>query len=206
MQHKGYVGVVELDEEAGIIHGRVIGLRDVITFQGETVAAARKAFEDSVDDYLAFCKERGEEPEKPYSGRLLVRVTPELHRALAGVAESRKQSMNSLIEAALVRAVESAIFTGSKKKVFSPTSRKRVAPEYLLYKVKVGELVPITGPIVEVDPAERGAIEADVLAYLHEYIQTKGGVSEPQNRVERRLGEIAAIHAQKAHESSTSEP
>src|SRR4051812_39212530 len=103
MQHKGYVGLAEIDEEAGTIHGRVIGLRDVITFQGESVAEARKAFEESVDDYLAFCKERGEDPEKPYSGRLLVRVTPELHRALAVVAETRKQSMNSLIEAALVR-------------------------------------------------------------------------------------------------------
>ena len=62
MDYKGYVGRVEYDDEAGIFHGEVINTRDVITFQGETVEELRKAFRDSVDDYLAFCAERGEEP------------------------------------------------------------------------------------------------------------------------------------------------
>jgi predicted HicB family RNase H-like nuclease len=61
MEYKGYIGIVEFDDEAGIFHGEVINLRDVITFQGESVQELRQAFQDSVDDYLAFCAERNEE-------------------------------------------------------------------------------------------------------------------------------------------------
>jgi predicted HicB family RNase H-like nuclease len=66
MQHRDYAGEAWVDDEAGVIRGRVIGLKDVITFQGDTVKAVRAAFVESVDDYLAFCKERGEKPEKPH--------------------------------------------------------------------------------------------------------------------------------------------
>ncbi len=72
MTYEGYTGSVEVDMEAEILFGRVVGLRDVVTFQGETVAEARKAFQDSVDDYLAFCAERGEPPEKHASKRFLI--------------------------------------------------------------------------------------------------------------------------------------
>ena len=64
MQHKGYWGLVEYDDEAGIFHGEVINLRDVVTFHGESVQELRQAFQESVDDYLAFCAERGDEPER----------------------------------------------------------------------------------------------------------------------------------------------
>jgi predicted HicB family RNase H-like nuclease len=64
MQYKGYTGRVEFDNEAGIFHGEVIGLRDVITSQGRTVDEVRDAFRESVEDDLAFCAKRGEEPEK----------------------------------------------------------------------------------------------------------------------------------------------
>jgi predicted HicB family RNase H-like nuclease len=101
MQYKGYTGLIEVDEDAGVLFGRVVGLRDVITFQGATVAEARRAFEESVDVYLDFCASRREAPEKPYSGKFLVRVKPELHRRLANEAEVRKTSLNALIEAVL---------------------------------------------------------------------------------------------------------
>jgi predicted HicB family RNase H-like nuclease len=68
MKYKGYTGIVEFDEASGVLFGRVIGLRDVITFEGESVAEVIQAFHDSVDVYLEFCAERGESPEKPYSG------------------------------------------------------------------------------------------------------------------------------------------
>jgi predicted HicB family RNase H-like nuclease len=68
MEYKGYIGQVAFDDEASIFHGKVINTRDVITFQGKSVAELKKAFRDSVDDYLAFCSERGEEPDKPFSG------------------------------------------------------------------------------------------------------------------------------------------
>jgi predicted HicB family RNase H-like nuclease len=65
MQYKRYIGKVELDAEAGIFHGEVVGIRDVVTFQGQTVQEAERAFRESVDDYLAFCGSRGEQPEEP---------------------------------------------------------------------------------------------------------------------------------------------
>lgn len=65
MNYKGYVGRVEYDDEAGIFHGEVINLRDVINFQGATVDDLRRAFQESIDDYLEYCAQRGEEPERP---------------------------------------------------------------------------------------------------------------------------------------------
>ncbi len=105
MEYMGYSAIVEIDEEAGILHGRVLGLRDVITFQGESVREARKAFEESVDDYLEFCKARGEVPDKPYSGKFLVRVDPALHRIAASRAEATGMSLNAFVEKALTELV-----------------------------------------------------------------------------------------------------
>ena len=97
MEYKGYTGQVEFDDEANIFHGEVINLRDVVTFQGATVRELRKAFRDSVDDYLEFCTERGESPEKPYSGKFMVRVEPELHKALAIHARKARKSLNAWV-------------------------------------------------------------------------------------------------------------
>jgi len=69
MKYKGYVGKVEFDDEAGTFHGEVLDTRDVITCQGQSVAELKAAFRESIDDYLAFCKERGEEPNKPHLGQ-----------------------------------------------------------------------------------------------------------------------------------------
>ena len=65
MEYKGYLARAEFDDEADIFHGQVINIRDVVTFQGRSVDELCQAFEDSVQDYLAFCAERGEEPESP---------------------------------------------------------------------------------------------------------------------------------------------
>jgi len=106
MQYKGYMGRIQIDEDAGIIFGQVVGLRDVITFQGETVEEARKAFEESVDEYLRFCEEKGQSPEKPYSGKFLVRIKTSLHRELVNLAEARNQSLNTLVEQLLEQGVQ----------------------------------------------------------------------------------------------------
>ncbi len=66
MTYKGYEAVVRFDEDAGVFHGEVINTRDVITFQGRLVKRLKKAFKESVEDYLAFCEGRGEEPDKPF--------------------------------------------------------------------------------------------------------------------------------------------
>ena len=105
MEHKGYLGHVEYDDEAGVFHGEVVNLRDVITFQGESVDELRRAFRESVDDYLAFCAARGEEPEKPYSGTFTVRIPPELHRDIALRARMAGKSLNGWVTDLLGQAV-----------------------------------------------------------------------------------------------------
>lgn len=97
MKYKGYLGEVTYDSDAKIFHGEVLGLKDVITFQGTTVVELEKAFKDSVDDYVAWCKERGEEPEKAFSGNLRIRISPDLHAKLAQTAIVQGVSLNSLI-------------------------------------------------------------------------------------------------------------
>lgn len=97
MEYKGYTARVAFDEEAQIFHGEVINTRDVITFQGESVQELQCEFKNSVDDYLEFCAERGEEPDKPYSGQFVVRVTPDVHRSVALAAKMSGKSLNAWI-------------------------------------------------------------------------------------------------------------
>ena len=104
MEHKGYVGVFEFDPTMDAFHGEIINTRDVITFQGRSVSELRKALRDSVEDYLAFCAERGEEPEKPFSGTFLVRGTPDLHRRVSVAAAVAKKSVNAWVTETLERA------------------------------------------------------------------------------------------------------
>jgi predicted HicB family RNase H-like nuclease len=106
MEYKGYIGRVEFDDEAGIFHGEVVNTRDVITFQGTTVAQLRVAFHESVDDYLDFCRERGEQPEKPHSGRFVTRVSPDLHRRISRAAAAAGKSLNAWVAEQLERDVE----------------------------------------------------------------------------------------------------
>ncbi len=101
MKYKGYTGLVEFDEDAKIFHGEVIGLRDVITFQGRSVAELEKALVDSVEYYLAWCAERNKQPEKPFSGKLMVRTTPEIHSRAAIAAARIGLSLNKYIEKAI---------------------------------------------------------------------------------------------------------
>ena len=97
MIYKGYIGSVTFDDEAGILFGTVTNVDDIITFHGESVREVRQAFRDSVDDYLEFCASRGEKPDKPYSGRFVMRVPPELHRKLATKAARAGTSLNAYV-------------------------------------------------------------------------------------------------------------
>ena len=106
MEYKGYFAKVEFDDDAHIFHGEVINLRDVITFEGETVNELKGAFHDSVDDYLTFCAERGEEPEKPYSGKFVLRVEPELHKNITIEARKKGKSLNILVTDAISKALK----------------------------------------------------------------------------------------------------
>ena len=106
MEHKGYFAKVEFDDDANVFHGEVLNLRVVITFEGETVKEIKKAFRDSVDDYLEFCAQRGESPEKPYSGRFVVRVEPELHKKVTLEAHKSGKSLNVWVNDALSTALK----------------------------------------------------------------------------------------------------
>ncbi len=97
MKYKGYLARVEFDDEADIFSGEVINIRDVITFQGVSVDELRHALEESVEDYLTFCKERGEEPEPPYSGKFMIRLTPEQHRMAVMAAKISGKSLNTWV-------------------------------------------------------------------------------------------------------------
>ena len=98
MKYKGYEGSITFDDDAEIFHGEVVNTRDVITFQGRSVTELKKAFKESVDDYLEFCAKKGQKPEKPFSGNLVIRIDPELHRKLAMQAKKKKKSLNAYIE------------------------------------------------------------------------------------------------------------
>lgn len=101
MDYKGYIGDVKYDSEAHIFHGDVINTRDVITFQGKSVDELEKAFQESIDDYLVWCEEDGVEPEKPYSGKFNLRISPELHKEIAISAKLLKLSINRFVEKAI---------------------------------------------------------------------------------------------------------
>lgn len=107
MEYQGHIAKVELDESAGLLHGEVINTRDVITFEAESVKELEQAFHESVDDYLAFCAERGEEPDRPFSGRFVVRVSPELHRRIFNRARLADKSLNGWVSELLEAAAHS---------------------------------------------------------------------------------------------------
>lgn len=104
LTHKGYTGHVEFDDEAGLFHGEVLDTRDVITFQGRTVEEIDVAFRESVEDYLAFCSERQEKPDKPFSGRLMLRLPKDLHRDVFIGARREGKSLNQFVVERLRRA------------------------------------------------------------------------------------------------------
>ena len=95
--YKGYIGKVDYDDEAGLFHGEVINTRDVITFQGKSVSELKRALKDSVEDYLEFCRERGEEPDRPFSGKFVIRVPPDVHREAFLKARSAGKSLNAWV-------------------------------------------------------------------------------------------------------------
>jgi len=97
MTYKGYDAVVQFDEDAGVFTGEVINTRDVITFQGKSVTELKRAFKDSVDDYLAFCASRNEKPDKPFAGSFIVRMSPKLHRRITAEARRQGKSVNAYV-------------------------------------------------------------------------------------------------------------
>jgi predicted HicB family RNase H-like nuclease len=104
MTCKGYTARVEYDERDDLFVGRILGIRNIISFHGQTVGELRMEFEHAVKDYLADCKEQGLQPEKPASGKLLLRVPPELHGRAMVAAQAAGKSLNQWATEVLGRA------------------------------------------------------------------------------------------------------
>ncbi|MBO7604002.1 MAG: type II toxin-antitoxin system HicB family antitoxin [Bacteroidales bacterium] len=106
LRYKGYTGSVEYSEEDNCFVGEVLGLsRDGIIYEGSSVEELKKDFEDGIDHYLACCKAGNVEPEKPYSGKLVLRLTPDLHGEAAMKAADLGISLNEFIRRAILSAI-----------------------------------------------------------------------------------------------------
>lgn len=115
LTYKGYTGSRVIDEDSNGLHGRILFIDDLITYEGERPLDLKAAFEAAVDDYIDTCKTVGKEPQKPYTGMFNVRVPPELHKAAAVRAFSDGVSLNKVV----VRALESYLVPTSVSAVVS---------------------------------------------------------------------------------------
>ena len=129
IEYKGYTAVFEFDPSVDAFHGRVIGLQDVVTFEGRSIDELRRAMEESIEDYLEFCAKIGKEPERPYRGEFIVRTTPEVHRAVATAAEAHGMSLNAWVESTLTDVTRQVRPEprGKAKRAATGLGRKRTA-------------------------------------------------------------------------------
>jgi len=113
LTYKGYSAKVEYDAEERILYGRVLDLRDVITFQSESATDLEQEFRVSVDEYLAFCAEQGIEPAKPFSGKLVLRIPPDVHHDAMIAATRKQKSLNAWLADVVERAAREEAMTGA---------------------------------------------------------------------------------------------
>jgi predicted HicB family RNase H-like nuclease len=104
--YKGYVGKFEYLEGDEQIHGKVLGIQDMIHFSGSSLSELRQDFQEAVDDYLEWCKAENRAPEKPFTGNFVVRIPPELHREASVLAEAEDESLNSWVVGVIKQAIE----------------------------------------------------------------------------------------------------
>lgn len=108
LTYKGYHAAIEYDADDGILVGTVFGIRDTLAFHGSSISEITETFHDCIDTYLAVCKEQGISPDKEFKGSLNVRITPELHRKAAFVANQEGITLNQLIQQAIEARVRPA--------------------------------------------------------------------------------------------------
>lgn len=104
MNYKGYAARIEYSDEDDCFIGHISGINDIVGFHANSVSELHKTFEEAVDDYLLTCKRVKRSPQKPYSGKILLRLPPEIHARIAMMAESHGKSLNSLVTEVLSRA------------------------------------------------------------------------------------------------------
>ena len=109
MTYKGYIGSVNYSDKDQVFFGKIEGINGLVNFEGESVKELTEAFHEAVDDYLAYCKDEGIEPDKSYTGVLNVRLTPAIHRQSAMLALQAGISINAYIKDALEEKVEESV-------------------------------------------------------------------------------------------------
>ncbi len=105
ISYKGYTAKIEFDPEDNILFGNIIGIRDTVGFHGESVSELQEAFHEAVDFYLETCEKANRKPNKPFSGKFLVRVDSSLHSRIATAAVRTGKSLNKWVSDALEQAV-----------------------------------------------------------------------------------------------------
>lgn len=106
MKYKNYEAVVRYDEDEQAFFGEVVNTRDVLTFQGKSVTELKREMKASVEEYLEFCKKRKEDPDRPFSGNFVLRISPQLHSKLYAKAKASGQSLNSYVEQQLESSIK----------------------------------------------------------------------------------------------------
>lgn len=105
LSYKNYNGTVEYSKEDRCLFGKVIGIRSLLSYEGNSVNELEHDFQNVIDEYLSDCKERNVKPEQPYKGSFNVRISPELHRRIALYAIEHEKSLNAAVEEAIEKIV-----------------------------------------------------------------------------------------------------
>lgn len=105
LKYKGYIGTIDYSSEDEVFYGKIHGINDLVTFEGESVKELKTAFNDAVEDYLETCNELGKEPDKTFKGSFNIRITEELHRQAALLAARKRMTLNELVKKAISFAI-----------------------------------------------------------------------------------------------------
>jgi len=109
IQHKGYVGSAEFSDEDEVFHGKLLGIRDLVTYEAKDVVGLKQSFRDAVEDYLRTCADNGRSPDQPFRGSFNVRVGRQLHRKAAVFAHEHNKRLNTIVTEALEKYLETGI-------------------------------------------------------------------------------------------------
>ncbi len=127
MEYKGYHAKIEFSADDDTFIGRIIGINDVIAFDGETIPALKAAFQESIDDYLESCEALGKTPDKEYKGTFNIRISPELHKSAVIKAESQNISLNQFIQ----QSIEHEISGYASREVVTIMMPQQIVGKYL---------------------------------------------------------------------------
>jgi predicted HicB family RNase H-like nuclease len=113
LEHQGFYGIVDYSNEDEVFHGRIVGINDLVTFEGDSVTSLKNSFIEAVEDYITLCQEVGKSPLKSFKGSFNVRLTPELHRKAFVSAAVNHVSLNAFVELAIAEKLKGLEQTAS---------------------------------------------------------------------------------------------